>query len=136
LGAWEEQSVSDNVTGKDYDLIINTHGDIDPYYHETLSKNNAITYCHSPSAKSFIESEDKAYFEKHIVAKTTSSSSFPKSASTSTLDQYPHDNNPKSTNNINFNRERYLKWLKEAYENLLKNSTIITNSVYSRKAIF
>ena len=80
LRAWEEQSISDNITGKDYDLVINTHGDIAPYYHRSLSKGNAITYCHFPSAKSFIESEDKAYFEKHVVARTaeiSTSSPFP-----------------------------------------------------------
>ena len=61
----EEQSIS-NAIGKEYDIIINTHGDIVPYYNKSLSKNNAITYCHFPSAKFFIQSEDKAYLEKHL----------------------------------------------------------------------
>lgn len=136
LRAWEEQSVSDSILGKDYDLTINTHGDIAPYYHKSLSKNNAITYCHFPSAKSFIEFEDKAYLEKHIVARATSS--FPNSVSSTitTSDKHQYTNNPQSSNIINFNREMHLKWLKEAYENLMKNSTLLTNSEYSRKAIF
>jgi glycosyltransferase involved in cell wall biosynthesis len=139
LRAWEEQSVIDNITGKDYDLVINTHGDIAPYYHRSLSKGNAITYCHFPSAKSFIESEDKAYFEKHIVARTaeiSTSSPFPNHNCSSNANIGVTADEHQLNNNSNFNRETHVKWLKCAYENLMKNSTLITNSEYSRKAIF
>ena len=121
----EEQSIS-NAIGKEYDIIINTHGDIVPYYNKSLSKNNAITYCHFPSARFFIQSEDKAYLEKHLKIGRASLNSV--TAST-------NQHNPRK-NSIAFNKKRYLKWLKDAYENLMKNSTVLTNSEYSRRAIF
>jgi glycosyltransferase involved in cell wall biosynthesis len=123
----EEKSINNNTIGKEYDIIINTHGDIVPYYNKSLSKNNAITYCHFPSAKSFIESEDKAYLEKHLKISRASSNSVATS-----IDQH----NLQKNTNIDFNKNRYLEWLRDAYENLMKNSTLLTNSEYSRKAIF
>jgi glycosyltransferase involved in cell wall biosynthesis len=143
LDAWEEQSIIDNISGKDYDLVINTHGDIAPYYHKSISKDNAITYCHFPSAKSFIESEDKAYFEKHIVARgadafTPARPRYADSSSVIAATAYedPLTDKAHLGKNINSKRQRYIKWLKEAYKNLMKNSTLLTNSEYSRKAIF
>jgi glycosyltransferase involved in cell wall biosynthesis len=123
----EEQSINNTTIGKEYNIIINTHGDIVPYYNKSLSKNNAITYCHFPSAKFFIEAEDKAYLEKHLKISRASSNS----VSTS-IDQH----NPQRNTNTDFNKNRYLEWLRDAYEKLMKNSTILTNSEYSRKAIF
>jgi hypothetical protein len=35
----------------DYDITINTQGNWVPYYDSTFTRNNAITYCHFPSAK-------------------------------------------------------------------------------------
>jgi hypothetical protein len=72
LRIFDEQSIRNNIEKNSYDLIINTHGDIDPYYSESLSKNNAITYCHFPSAKSYIQSEDKIYLERHLKINRTS----------------------------------------------------------------
>jgi glycosyltransferase involved in cell wall biosynthesis len=122
----DEQSIN-NIMKEGYDIIINTHGDIVPYYNKSFSKKNAITYCHYPSAKFFIQSENKAYLEKHLkIARASSSNSL-----TSDLDQHNTQNNI-----VDFNKKRYLEWLKDAYDNLIKNSTILTNSDYTRKAIF
>jgi alpha-1,2-mannosyltransferase len=122
----DEQSIN-NIMKEGYDIIINTHGDIVPYYNKSFSKKNAITYCHYPSAKFFIQSENKAYLEKHLkIARASSSNSL-----TSDLDQHNTQNNI-----VDFNKKRYLEWLKDAYDNLMKNSTILTNSDYTRKAIF
>jgi glycosyltransferase involved in cell wall biosynthesis len=122
----DEQSIN-NIMKEGYDIIINTHGDIVPYYNKSFSKKNAITYCHYPSAKFFIQSENKAYLEKHLkIARASSSNSL-----TSDLDQHTTQNNI-----VDFNKKRYLEWLKDAYDNLMKNSTILTNSDYTRKAIF
>ena len=73
----DEQSIN-NIMKEGYDnIIINTHGDIVPYYNKSFSKKNAITYCHYPSAKFFIQSENKAYLEKHLkIARASSSSNF------------------------------------------------------------
>ncbi|MBA3978085.1 MAG: hypothetical protein H0X50_07850 [Nitrosopumilus sp.] len=51
LQLFDEQSISDNIEENGYDLIVNTHGDIYSYYDNSISKSNAITYCHFPSAK-------------------------------------------------------------------------------------
>ena len=93
----DEQSI-DNIIKEEYDIIINTHGDIVPYYHKSLSKKNAITYCHFPSAKFFIQSEEKAYLEKHL--KIVRASSSPSS-------QYPTtDKDHRNTQNIvDFNKK-------------------------------
>ncbi len=37
---------------------------------------------------------------------------------------------------IDSNKRNYLEWLEESYDDLMENSTIITNSQYNQKAIF
>src|SRR5262249_10086412 len=49
-----------------YDLTINTHGDVVPYYQSSFSKDNALTYCHFPTAKYFIETEDSSYLQRNL----------------------------------------------------------------------
>ena len=126
LRVLDEQSIN-NIMKEGYDIIINTHGDIVPYYNKSFSKKNAITYCHYPSAKFFIQSQNKAYLEKHLKIARASSSS---NSLAMNLDQHTTQNNI-----VDFNKKRYLEWLKDAYDNLIKNSTILTNSDYTRKAI-
>ena len=100
----DEQSIDNNMKNK-YDIIINTHGDMDPFYSNSLSKNNAITYCHFPSAKFFIQSEDKTYLEKYL--KITRASLSNPNATTII------DKERDSTLDIaNFNRKKYLEWVK------------------------
>lgn len=83
---FDQESIDSNITNNNYDLIINTHGDIDPYYSPKLSNTKMITYCHYPSAKSFIESEDLIYFDYHLrINRLDSSSDIPSSESTVTL---------------------------------------------------
>ncbi len=131
LQMFDEESIRSNIEENGYDLIINTHGDIDPYYSNSLSKNNAITYCHFPSAKFFIQSEDKAYLEKHLKIKRRLLSSG--SITDTAYEKMGKNNTPYDI--INFDIKRYLEWLKNSYDNLMRNSTILTNSQYSRKAI-
>jgi glycosyltransferase involved in cell wall biosynthesis len=138
LRIFDEQTINNNIEKNDYDLIINTHGDIDPYYSNSLSKNNAITYCHFPSARFFIESEDKTYLEKHLkigrmllpnlVTTTTTTTTTPRIKTGK--NNFICYNKPN-----NFDRKKYLVWLGGAYDGLMRNSTILTNSEYSRKAI-
>ena len=49
-----------------YDLIINTHGDLDPYYDPSPNAKNMIVYCHYPSANLFIENDDMDYLKYHL----------------------------------------------------------------------
>jgi glycosyltransferase involved in cell wall biosynthesis len=111
----DEQSIC-NILKNKYDIIINTHGDIDPFYDKSFSKNNAITYCHYPSTKYFIESENIEYLEKHIkIARETSLSH-----------NFASIN---SQNIVEFDKKKYLKWLKDRYDKMMCNSIILTNSL-------
>ena len=49
-----------------YDITINTHGDKVPFYDSSFSKDNAITYCHFPTAKYHIESENIDYLKTDL----------------------------------------------------------------------
>jgi hypothetical protein len=49
-----------------YDITINTNGDAAPYYRSSFSKDNAITYCHFPSTKYHIESENIDYLKTDL----------------------------------------------------------------------
>jgi alpha-1,2-mannosyltransferase len=115
-----------------YDITINTHGDIDPFYHQSFSKNNAITYCHYPTAKQFMELENNDYLEKHIdIAKESiTASSF---VNTNTTDK---ETQKIDQNVVSFNRKKYLNCLVDIYDKMMLNTTVITNSKYSSKAIF
>jgi hypothetical protein len=114
-----------------YDITINTQGDKVPLYDSFFSKDNAITYCHFPTAKCYIESENRGYLQRDLNIGMTSNTSA---------------NNSDKTNNSNseylndtytpFNREKEcFRILKNAYWNLMRNSTVVTNSEFSRRAI-
>jgi glycosyltransferase involved in cell wall biosynthesis len=127
----DEHSIS-KIMKNNYDIIINTHGDIDPYYNQSFSKNSAITYCHYPTAKQFMELENNDYLEKHInIAKESiTASSF---VNTNTIDEQTQKADQTT---ISFDRKRYLECLMDTYDKMMLNSTVITNSKYSSKAIF
>ncbi|MGI0014574.1 MAG: glycosyltransferase [Nitrososphaera sp.] len=101
----------DSSTG--YDITINTHGDMLPYFLPSFSANNAITYCHYPIAINVIDSRDASYFaylvnsgliDKERVADTES-------------------------------RGRMWRDLRRHYLLMLENSLVITNSNFSKQAI-
>ncbi|HEX5519015.1 MAG TPA: hypothetical protein VFX18_01100 [Candidatus Nitrosocosmicus sp.] len=155
LKTFDEYSINENVKDKDYDIVINTHGDIDPFYNDDLCKKNTITYCHYPTAKSLIEKEDKDYLERYL--KITRAYSFFYSSHNTFTSPHHHssssyviqDDSDKDNNDnydlenfnavlkiIHYYKQQYLKWLKYAYNNMIKNTTLVTNSKFSRKAIF
>jgi len=114
----------------DYDITINTNGDAAPYYHSSFSKDNAITYCHFPSTKYHIDSENIEYLKTDL-GMTERSDSF--------FDSMEHEgiNNPKKfqTKTQLNRRKEYFEIIKYGYWNLMRNSTVITNSEFSRRAI-
>ncbi len=114
----------------DYDITINTNGDAAPYYHSSFSKDNAITYCHFPSTKYHIDSESIEYLKTDLGMTEGSNNFFDK------LD-YEDINNPKNykTKLQLSRRKEYFKIIKYGYWNLMRNSTVITNSEFSRRAI-
>jgi glycosyltransferase involved in cell wall biosynthesis len=93
---------------KKYDLIINTHGDMFPFSQKDFSKDNAITYCHFPLAKYLIDVENEEY------ARLIYGQRF------SDVDKY----------------KKHLHSARNAYIDMISNSTVLTNSEYSRKAIY
>lgn len=128
LDIFDSENISRNVENG-YDLTINTHGDLDPYYHTACTKKNTMTYCHFPSAKRLIESENEEYFGRYLRVDRMEN----------TINSYLinqqnlYHNNQVSMNS--FNLKSYVEWLRFAYEAMIRNSTLITNSKYSQRAI-
>ena len=122
-----EEPFIDRITEKgNYDFTVNTHGDTLPYYHRSFSKNNAVTYCHFPSARYHIDSENLEYLRDIRVTGFRQ------------IDEM--DYSEKNVARI-FDLEteqkikRYFKFLRDRYENLMKNTLVLTNSGYTRNAI-
>jgi glycosyltransferase involved in cell wall biosynthesis len=114
-----------------YDFTINTQGDKVPLYDSFFSKDNAITYCHFPTAKCYIESENRGYLQRDLNIGITSDTSADNSDKTNNSNsEYFIDTNTP------FNKEKEcFSILKNAYWNLMRNSTVLTNSELSRRAI-
>ena len=122
-----EEPVIDRIIQKgNYDITINTHGDTLPYYHCSLLKNNAVTYCHFPSAKYHIDSENLEYLRDIRVAGF---------AQINDMDYSKNKVAPIFDLETKQKVRRYFKFLRDRYENLMKNTLVITNSEYTRKAI-
>ncbi|MBD0360079.1 MAG: glycosyltransferase [Nitrososphaeraceae archaeon] len=113
--------------GNYYDITINTHGDTLPFYHHSLSKNNAVTYCHFPSAKFHINSENLEYLRDIRVGKGL----------TEVYDM-DHSKN-KIDPNLNLETRRklnkYFEFLSVKYDSLMKNTLVLANSDYTRRTI-
>ena len=92
---------------KNYDLIINTHGDMFPFSQKGFSKDNVIIYCHFPLAKYLIDVKNEEY-SRLIYGQRFSD-----------IVEY----------------KKHLHSARNAYIDMIKNSTVLTNSEYSRKAI-
>ena len=126
----QQQHLREHEDDYNYDITINTNGDAAPYYHSSFSKNNAITYCHFPSTQYHIEIENSEYLRTDLgmiewtntVSKRESHGGY-------------EDNNTKEAE-LQMNRKRYyFEIIRYGYLNLMKNSLVVTNSEFSRKAI-
>ncbi len=123
-----EESVIDRIIEKgNYDITINTHGDTLPFYHHSFSKNNAITYCHFPSAKYHIDSENLEYLRDIRVTNfpQIQDSDFSKNNEDPILD-------PETKHKV----KNYFRFLETKYSSLMKNTFVLTNSEYCRKVIY
>jgi glycosyltransferase involved in cell wall biosynthesis len=101
----------------DYDITINTNGDAASYYHPSFSKYNAISYCHFPSTKYHIESENIDYLKTDLGMKEN------------------FDNGDTADIKKRLRRKECYQILKYGYSSLMRNSTVITNSEFSKMAI-
>jgi glycosyltransferase involved in cell wall biosynthesis len=95
---------------RSYSVTVNTHGDILPFYHTDFTKKNAITYCHFPIASYLIDCGDADY--------------------SGVLQNMCLLGMPSEVQN------QYYDAVRNAYIKMMLNSTILTNSEFSRKAIF
>lgn len=122
-----EEPFIDRISEKgNYDFTVNTHGDTLPYYHRSFSKNNAVTYCHFPSARYHIDSENLEYLRDIRVTGFRQ------------IDEmdYSEKNVPRIFDLETEQKiKRYFKFLRDRYENLMKNTLVLTNSGYTRNAI-
>ena len=90
-------------------ITVNTHGDMLPFYHNEFNKKNAITYCHYPIASHLIDCGDPDY-------------------SAALQNMCLLGMTPSLQN-------RYYNAARTAYIKMMVNSTVLTNSNFSRKAI-
>jgi glycosyltransferase involved in cell wall biosynthesis len=122
-----EEPVINRITEKgNYDITINTHGDTLPYYHRSFLKNNAVTYCHFPSARYHIDSENLEYLRDLKVTGLRQ------------IDEMDYsEKNVARFFDLETEQKikRYFKFLRDRYEKLMKNTLVLTNSEYTRKAI-
>ena len=122
-----EETFINRISEKgNYDFTVNTHGDTLPYYHRSFSKNNAVTYCHFPSARYHIDSENLEYLRDIRVTGFRQIDE---------MDYSEKNVAPIFDLETEQKIKRYFKFLRDRYENLMKNTLVLTNSGYTRKAI-
>jgi glycosyltransferase involved in cell wall biosynthesis len=127
LKSLEESVVKRIIEKGNYDITINAHGDTLPFYHYSLLKTNAVTYCHFPSAKFHIDSENLEYLRDIRVAGFAHIYE-PVHSKSKMLPIFDLETKHKV-------RECF-KFLRDRYDSLMKNTLVLTNSEYTRKAIF
>ncbi|MDQ3883892.1 MAG: glycosyltransferase [Thermoproteota archaeon] len=103
----------------EYDLIINTHGDLLPYYNQTAdhsaekSKKSIITYCHFPLVPQLLQEDNNnsqgymRFLRKWI-----------------NVDDIEEEFKEKILDNVS-----------KTYDLMIKNTTVVTNSNFSKRAI-
>jgi glycosyltransferase involved in cell wall biosynthesis len=103
-------NILQKYSARNYGLTVNTHGDMLPFYHKDFNKKNAITYCHYPIASYLIDCADPDYLAVL--------------------------QNMCLVGMISATRNGYYDTVRSAYIKMILNSTVLTNSEFSRKAIF
>jgi glycosyltransferase involved in cell wall biosynthesis len=132
----------ENDEDYNYDITINTNGDAAPYYQRSFSKQTAVTYCHFPSTKYHIESRNIEYLKTDLGLRTEEDQ-----------DVFLDSNNNHEVitaynlqwcqTRLRFSNEVRRKRTKQqcfelieyGYSNLMRSSTVLTNSEFSRRAI-
>ncbi len=102
-----------NGSQRKYDININTHGDMLPYFLPGFSAKNAITYCHFPVAINLMDSHDASYFAYLVNSGLIE-------------EEAVHDTET---------RGRMWRELRRRFLLMLRNSVVITNSNFSKEAI-
>jgi alpha-1,2-mannosyltransferase len=93
---------------EDYDLIINTHGDILPYNPDVSNRNKTITYCHFPVVPHLVGTEKYILYLKNLLRLSGISES--------------------AVGELSFQPLR-------DYNSMIEGTRIVTNSIFSKTAI-
>lgn len=112
-GSANQLSVDAYSNNKDYTLIINTHGDVLPYYdqQELLSKRRIITYCHFPIVPQLMQ-EDLD------------------------LDHMPFIKNWINIEKVGPDlKQKLIEKIGKIYDLMMINTIVLTNSYFSKRAI-
>jgi glycosyltransferase involved in cell wall biosynthesis len=112
-GSANQLSVDAYSNNKDYTLIINTHGDVLPYYdqQELLSKRRIITYCHFPIVPQLMQ-EDLD------------------------LDHMPFIKNWINIEKVGPDlKQKLIEKIGKTYDLMMTNTIVLTNSYFSKRAI-
>ncbi len=112
-GSANQLSLDAYSNNKDYTLIINTHGDVLPYYdqQELLSKRRIITYCHFPIVPQLMQ-EDLD------------------------LDQMPFIKNWINIEKVGPDlKQKLIEKIAKTYDLMMRNTIVLTNSYFSKRAI-
>lgn len=112
-GSANQLSVDAYSDNKDYTLIINTHGDVLPYYdqQELLSKRRIITYCHFPIVPQLMQ-EDLD------------------------LDHMPFIKNWINIEKVGPDlKQKLIEKIGKTYDLMMTNTIVLTNSYFSKRAI-
>jgi glycosyltransferase involved in cell wall biosynthesis len=108
--------------GNTYDIVVNTHGDMLPHWRHNSKKVPSIVYCHFPLAKYLLDFADSRYLRIIQAFNETGSN----------IDAIVEDR-------ISDMQKQYMtsssSYFKEIYEEMLRNSIVITNSEFSQRAI-
>jgi hypothetical protein len=57
VSTFNEDNIKRIIRRERYDININTHADLFPYYQDYFSKKNTVAYCHFPMAKNILNLE-------------------------------------------------------------------------------
>jgi glycosyltransferase involved in cell wall biosynthesis len=125
VSSFSEKNIKHAVGGEGHCININTHPDLFPYYQDYFSKDNSITYCHFPMAKQHIESRNVEYLRRDLRIEE-------KEEKEEKHTMLPLENR---SDNENKHKNKSFALAQHSYENLMKHSTLITNSEFSRRAI-
>ena len=128
----EQQHLGEHKENYNYDITINTNGDAAPYYRSSFSKDNAITYCHFPSTQYHIAFENSEYLRTDLGMTEWTNATISKREG---YGGYEDDNNIKETELQISRKKYYFEIIKYGYQNLMKNSLVVTNSEFSCRAI-
>jgi glycosyltransferase involved in cell wall biosynthesis len=102
-------NILQRYSSRGYSITVNTHGDMLPFYHKGFTKKNAITYCHYPIASYLIDCGDPDYLG--VLQNMCLLGMLPQV------------------------QDRYYEAARSAYVKMISNSTVLTNSEFSRNAI-